>query len=362
MKKIGIITLNGNTNFGNRLQNYALQEIVKKIDNNIEVSSIWVKENSFVRFVKDSIKHILKRIKKNENKNTTRRYKNFKKFTDNNIKVYYVKKNKLNNLDSIFDNYIVGSDQVWNQTELKKNELCLCSFSQKENIISYAASFGTSKISTECIDILKKEISKFKYISVREKSGMDIILKYTEKKDVIVTVDPTMLLTKQEWEKIEKMPEVKLPKKYILNYFLGNISEKAKEEINRIANEYDCEIINILDITDKYYVSGPSEFLTLIKNAFLICTDSFHSCVFSIIYNKPFVVFERLGSKENMNSRIETLLETFDFKERMFKDTINNKLLECDYEKANKILEEQAYIGKNFLRKAIIGNERDKNG
>ena len=98
-------------------------------------------------------------------------------------------------------------------------------------------------------------------------------------------------------------------KRYILTYFLGNLSDSRKKEISRIANEYDCEIINLLDKKDPFYsCCGPSEFLYLEKNAFLICTDSFHSSVFAILYDRPFIVFNREDKLQNMNSRIANLL------------------------------------------------------
>ena len=106
--------------------------------------------------------------------------------------------------------------------------------------------------------------------------------------------------------------------KYILNYFLGNLSPKRRKEIERVAKENNCEIINILDKNDPLYVSGPSEFLYLEKNAFLICTDSFHSSVFAILYNRPFVVFDREEKGiENMGSRIDTLINKFKMNNRV---------------------------------------------
>ena len=114
-----------------------------------------------------------------------------------------------------------------------------------------------------------------------------------------------MLLSADDWDKVVKKPEQLKTNKYILNYFLGNLSETRKKEIERIAKDNGCEIINILDKDGEFYQTGPSEFLYLEKNASLICTDSFHSCVFAILYNRPFVVFDREDrfSKDELKNR-----------------------------------------------------------
>ena len=142
-------------------------------------------------------------------------------------------------------------------------------------------------------------------------------------------------------------------KKYILNYFLGNLSEKRKKEISRIAKENNCKIINILDKNDNFYSCGPSEFLYLEKNAFLICTDSFHSTVFSILFNRPFIVFDREDSEVKMSSRLETLLNKFGLKNQWFDKKIKNEQLDCDYSQVPQILKEERLKAKKFINEAL---------
>jgi len=162
-----------------------------------------------------------------------------------------------------------------------------------------------------------------------------------------------MLLTAKDWEVVLKKPAQLNCNKYILNYFLGNISEARKNEIERIANENGCEIINILDKNNPFYKTGPCEFLYLEKNAFLICTDSFHSCVFAILFDRPFVVFEREDNNVKMNSRIETLLKKFKLKNRTFEGNISKENLNHDYAEAYQILENERNIANNFLKRAL---------
>lgn len=162
-----------------------------------------------------------------------------------------------------------------------------------------------------------------------------------------------MLLTAEEWDKVSKRPKQLNTDKYILNYFLGELSEKRKKEINRIAKENNCEVINILDKNSPFYQTGPSEFLYLEKNAFLICTDSFHSCVFSIIYDRPFIVFDREDKNVSMNSRIETLLNKFELQNRKSNGSITENMLNHNYEKAYKILEKEKEKSEKFLKEAL---------
>ena len=169
-----------------------------------------------------------------------------------------------------------------------------------------------------------------------------------------------MLLTDKEWDKVSKKPSQLKSKNFILNYFLGELSEERKKAINKIANENNCDIINIMDKNDPFNECGPSEFLYLEKNAFLICTDSFHSSVFAIIYNRPFVIFERESKDEKMNSRIETLLTKLNIKNRKYNGIeITKENLEHDYSDAFKKLEEEKQKSREFLEKALDIKGRD---
>lgn len=174
-----------------------------------------------------------------------------------------------------------------------------------------------------------------------------------QRDDVEVVLDPTMLLSSEEWDKVLNKSSIKVEKKYILMYFLGQIDNEWKAEIERIAIKFDCEIINILDKDSKFYQTGPSEFLYLEKNAFLICTDSFHSSVFSIVFNVPFIIFERNSNTQSMNSRIHTLLSKFNLQSRKFTGTITSDLLKSDYKEAQQILKKEKEKSIKFLKRAL---------
>lgn len=232
-------------------------------------------------------------------------------------------------------------------------DIDLLNFAKPEQKIAFSASFGISELPEKYKQKTTEALKTFKAISVREDSGKKIVEELTGRTDVEVLVDPTMLLTPEEWDKVSKKPEQLNFDKYILCYFLGELSQQRKKEIERVAKENECKIINILDKKDPFYETGPSEFLYLEKNAFLICTDSFHSSVFAILYNRPFIVFDREDSLVKMNSRLDTLLKKFELEDRWYEGEIKKEQLKTDYTKAYEILEKERKKSINFLKKAL---------
>lgn len=364
MKKIGIVTIFDENNYGNRLQNYALQETLKKEEFEVITFKNIIKcnncPNTFMERIENSLFFVLKRIQEEiKFKKRYSRYIFFKKFDKENINTYkhYITGNNAKKIDKKFDYFIAGSDQIWNHGFRELTYIDTLQFTKSSKKISYAASLAVNDIKEKkYIDRIKNSISDFKAISVREDAGKKVIEQITGRTDVEVLVDPTMLLNEEEWNKVAKKPEyLKEDKKYILNYFLGEIPKEWENEIKKLAKEEEYEIINILEKNSKFYNTGPSEYLYLVKNASVICTDSFHSCVFSILYNKPFIVFERIVKKINMNSRIETLLKKFNLEDRKFDGKIKKENLEFDYENVKKILEVERKKSFKFLKKALDG-------
>ena len=341
--KIAIITLNGVTNFGNRLQNYALYTFLSK--QNVKVENYWK-----INFKKD-LKNLVKKfifIKKYN------RIRNFHKFNDK-IKTRYAITLK----DGRYDVVIVGSDQVWNPNWAATDDLFL-EFAKKTRKVSYAASLGVDQLEKEQYNFFKEKLKDFYMISLREKTGVDIIKTVTGRNDISLNIDPTMLLTKKDWEKVMTKPHNYEGKKYILNYFLGNISNETNKAIENYAKKNNCMIINILNEQDPFYESGPEEFLYLEKNAFLICTDSFHSSVFALIFNRPFVVFKRNDNEKNMYTRIDNFLKCFKLDNRTFNGKeITKENLKCDYTEAYKILEKERKKSEKFLKDALDIKDSD---
>lgn len=350
MLNIGLITIIDDNNYGNRLQNYAVQIVLNKFNLKCETVKNTPLFNTKNKFILRKIKYLNKKPYNTYSENINRK-KNFELFNQN---INLSSKNY-----TIFSNYnynllLVGSDQVWNPNFGRLREVDLLNVKCNKNTrkIAFSASFGVNELPAN-VDKHKllKCFNDFDNISVREDAGKEILKDLGYKGEVSVLVDPTMLLTASEWDKVSKKPEMLKTDKYILNYFLGDLSKERMNEIRRVAKENNCEVINILDKDSVFYECGPSEFLYLEKHAFLICTDSFHSSVFAILYNRPFIVFDREQENvTNMNSRLDTLISKLRLENRKYNGTyITYENMNHDYTESYKLLEIEREKSKEFL-------------
>lgn len=350
MEKCGIITLFNEYNFGNRLQNYATQEVLKRLDFDVET----------IKYV-----GLYDKVASNNTELEKSRLEKFKEFNKNinfHEETIYKEHDTHDEFHENFDYFVIGSDQIWNYTFNRVfSEKAFASFSPKHKKVSIAASFGVDLLPEEGsleYEICKKHLNEIKHISVREDAGKRMVKELTGRDDAVVLIDPTMMIEKNHWEKVMKKPEKLKTSQYILKSFLGDTDEKTKAELERVAKENGCEIIDVSDENSYYYDMGPAEFLYLEKNAFLVATDSFHSCIFAMLFDTPFLIFKRHDNvHENMHSRIETLLSTFELENRIFDGKITEELLKVDYSKANKILESKRIEAYDFLKKSLKNEE-----
>lgn len=365
MKKGIIVTLYDDFNYGNKLQNYAVYKLISS--RNIDVMNL--KNNrhlnyknkffiAYSKFILSKTKYFIKKRREFGLKYYSERKNNFKLFsslipTSNE----YFSYSKLKKFDK-FDYCFVGSDQVWNP-HMALDDLSLFTGFNNGVKVSISASFGVSELDLATKNRIKKQINKFDYVSVREKSGKEICNELLDKNEPVLLVDPTMMIDREEWEKVIKKPKVKFDfsKKFILVSFLGNIEKGLENQINELAQKNNMEVINLYKKNSEWTACGPSEFLFMEKNASIIFTDSFHSAVFGIIFNTPILVCGRNGTKENMNSRIETLLDKFYLKDRRYNGNVNDEYLKCDYSKSNEILNLEKEKANEFLE-MIINDER----
>ena len=266
-----------------------------------------------------------------------------------------------------YDYFVVGSDQVWNaRIDIVRQDIknYLAAFARQEQKIAYAASFGTDDILLEVEDLYKKELSAFKAISVRETSGVSIIKNICERDDVEVVLDPTMILTADEWRKLEQKPKYVNNQKFVVTYFLGGRNQKIKEYIENVAKKYKARVINLeieflwddrIENNDEFETT-PDEFLWLIDHAECVLTDSFHATVFSILFHKPFCTFERRAAEKGnkMGGRIETLLEKFGLLQ-YYNSIEDFKQLPEIYEHSHieSVLQKERELSSQFLRKAL---------
>lgn len=341
--RIGIITLNGYFNYGNRLQNYATQEIVKSLGYTAMTLIVDTKENS----VEKNDEWI------NQRKKRTDIFKEFSQRYINESNFSISEENIPNDLVDGFDYFVTGSDQVWNPVFRRGSSLEFLTFAPKNKRIAFAPSFGVNEIlSPEYRQNYSLWLSQIPSLSVREQAGADIIKELTGR-DAQVLVDPTLVLTKEKWLSIAKKHKNKPEKKYILTYFLGDINEEKEAQINFVSKKYNLEIVNLARVNEDAYLTGPSEFIDYINSASLVYTDSFHGAVFSILLDTPFIVFNRIDKLHSMNSRIDTLLATFNLESRLADNMSNKNIFEVNFSNLSNILETERNKSLNYLKDAF---------
>ncbi len=323
--RIGKITLDGYSNYGNLLQNYALQQVLLCYAD--EVETLWhARENFLLECYwkwgwKEPIKYLIdwKQFRTNwQNGHNGREMVRQGKLRDWAERYIHFRKD-VKNLHAVsgeYDCFVTGSDQVWDPylttDYLQANFL---TFAPSEKRISYAASISVPTIPEEKVNLFREGFLGMRGLSFREKAGRDLA-KEISGQEGEVHVDPTLLLMPEEWDAVSRTPAWYHGGDFLLTYFLG---ERPDEAIASVAKEVGLPVANLLDEkVYEHYVTGVDEFLWAIKHASLVYTDSFHGAVFSILYRRPFVVCNRLGSvvSEKMGSRIDTLLGLFHLEEK----------------------------------------------
>ncbi|WP_314065870.1 polysaccharide pyruvyl transferase family protein [uncultured Vagococcus sp.] len=376
MKKIGIVTIVDYDNYGNRLQNYAVQEILKSYGFEVEtIKNVPVNEenskiiskirNANIKLILGKLNQLMLNILKKSDKvyidALNQRRKSFLEFTNNNISesdfVISPKSIPLG-LAEKYDYFVVGSDQVWNYNFRFGSSLDFLTFAPKNIRIALSPSFGVSEVSPKYVEKYSKWLSEFKYLSVREEAGAKIIKKLINR-DASVLIDPTMMFDLLKWEQLFIASKYKPKNKYILTYILGNLNEHKQKEINNFAIKNNLVIFNLADKNNTEGFSvGPSEFLDLINDATVFFTDSFHGSIFSILFQTPFVVIDREDKTQSMNSRLETLLKRFNLQDRNYCNIQNESdYLNTDFTNINKILIEERTKMNDFLSKALSSDE-----
>lgn len=374
--KVGILTINDYNNYGNRLQNYAVQEILKSQGFEVEtiihelnkgyINNLYQKKSAgkvqkLKRIMTMSHKEKLIYLKrklshKNENPLKEIRINSFLEFTTNNIVETNFKISDGNisaTLHESYDYLVTGSDQVWNP-HFRGAPTDFLTFAPNHKRIALSPSFGVSEIPPTYVPYYKTWLSEMSHLSVREHAGAKLIKGLTGR-DAEVLIDPTLMLNKKKWLSIAK-PAVNKPKSnYILTYFLGGVPLEYQSRINGIAKENDLKIINLADEKDKdTYTTGPSEFIDFINTASVFCTDSFHGIAFSILMETPFIIFERASKGPSMNSRIETILSTFKLHSRLDKNIkTNEQVFEAEYSHIIAILEQERKKVEDYLKATL---------
>ena len=278
-------------------------------------------------------------------------------FRDNYLKVTkkrYISNSELKNNPPEADIFICGSDQIWNSKfNNGKDPAFYLDFAPQGKIkASYAASFATDRIEESVRDITKERINKLDYIGVREISALNI-LEDLGIDNGIQVMDPVFLLSKETW--LNMAYEVDKKQKYIFVYdFDGN--ELIKEIALKVAKKKSLKIYTVFksDYSDKVIKGmGPIDFISYIKNAEFVISNSFHGTAFSIIFEKQFIVVNR---KEEINTRMRDLLTILKIENRLINENYNFDLINknIDYTVVNRAIKLKVKSSKEYLENIIL--------
>jgi len=346
--KTGILTFNNTLNFGAVLQAYALQETIKSFGYSAEIlrytnEYIESKEKNQTKLSPHSIIRTVvmgRGLKQKEIK--------FKRYEKKNI--CFGKRLDFNHIDDVnnyYDKFITGSDQVWNMDITDKDWHFFLDFVKDDKKkISYAPSFGNTEFPKDCFAKTAELLKKIPSLSVREESGKKLIKKISNE-NARVVVDPTLLLSKSDWEKrIKFVPPIK---KYILVYCPHN-KNKVFQFVNKLKKTTGFPVI-YLSISPKIqlgvktiYDASPDEFMGWIKNAAYVVTGSFHGTAFSINLEKQFFY-------ESSGSRIDNLVKITGTENRnITQGDINNVI---DYSVVREKIRIQRENSLEWLRDAL---------
>lgn len=370
--KISVITRHAVPNYGSILQSYATQVFFENLGYDVEFIDYLRRDEKGENLAKTLLKG--KKWDKNiltrsvylmlQYYNYKRQFDRFSEFRKNFINLsnkQYETQFELERDLPEADIYCTGSDQVWGPIGTDEYDssyfLNFVKDKERKKIISLSSSFGFEKIGKKLNEKIKNELDKYDFITVRELTAKKLLESYGIN-NCTVTLDPTLLISKEQWELIANR-NIK-EKEYILVYQLHNSKEFEKyiKKVSKLLNKKIIRISPSLVYLFKFgklkYLPDQYQFLSYIKNADLIITDSFHGTVFSMIFNKRFISI----SPGKTSSRIRDLLSFVELNDRMIEKFTDFEIIhkDIDYNAVNKKLAEKRLLDNNYI-KDMLSND-----
>lgn len=386
--KICLVTWYNSINYGTCIQCMALAKYLENYGYDIFVPSsfgffslkdpidfirrvIFKIRNKFVEFQKIKKRNVLSDC---INKGYHEREARLSEVIKNELNIIEVNRNKdFLKLNDNIDVFITGSDQIWNPNFLSAS-MMLSFVRDDKKKIAYASSIGVSIIPNIYKRTYQRYLSRFNHIGVREEEAKIVLNKILNKNRIEQVLDPTLLVQNSElyiWAQKACIPAwIQEIENYILCYFVGE-NTQWENIVEEYSNKSGMNVIVCMSESVKvprnghvFPGAGPYEFLWLIHNARCVFTDSFHASAISINMNKDFIVYKRfkIDDKKSQNSRINSLLNTFDLQSRLVTEKNSfNKIIEnrIKYDDVNIKLKKERFKSEEFLLNAIRKNEDD---
>lgn len=374
-KRVGLITFHFAHNYGTVMQAYGLIECLRTLGisaNTIDYHPAYVVDGGKFKFplnIKDIRVNLIIAYQK-----YTKMMKNIKpdyglstKFDNFQKEYLYIDRVKYDSITAlrenppVFDVYISGSDQIWYPSEQYGVDAAYFLDFGASSIkrVSYASSFGRDFIPEDSHQEIGRLLKNINVISVREKSGVDIVNRLSNSTAYWMP-DPTILLS--SYEKIIVAPSEDRP--YMMSYILR--SGKRIFDIQKfLADRLELKIVAPYNAMRRWknigeiVYPGPKEWLGYIKYSKFVVTNSFHGTVFSVLFNKPFITIALSGNKSGLNERAKSFLSSVGLEHRLVSDLSENAVErfideEIDWFPVNEKLAKMRESGISFIKTQIM--------
>ena len=367
--KLALLSFHNAANYGAALQSYAFEKFLTDKGYDCEyinyVNTSRAHEYSMSWHIWDSLKH-------GKLKNavaytlgspfmTLRKWR-FNRFYDNYLKKtskIYKTSDDAAELNGIYDRFIVGSDQVWNPACNGDDTAFLLDFvKNSRERISYSSSFGVDSIDEKHTASYKQNLSAFHALAVREKIGCEIVKNLTGR-DAQLVLDPVMLLSKEQW--MQLIPMGGKRENYVFSYTnrdsqtadFFRTGYKLNGKKHYVLSRYTRPQDFLSSTVRVKYCMSPQEFVSVIANAELVISASFHCLAMSIILNRPFVAI--LTGDKGKDERPLNILRALDLESRILRPgmTVKDILEPIDWDLVNKKIELLRESSVDYLRRAI---------
>lgn len=360
MKRVALLTFHDSDNFGSVLQAYATCRMLSQSGFECEILDLRKPEVEQIYRIFQPM-NSKNRIANNvynlmHYRQLCSRKKKFENFRQEKMKLSNRQFSKGEDIIAAsldYDAYVVGSDQVWNMDIIDFDIAYMLPFSDQSIRVAYAASFGPGKKDIARVKEYKKYLEKFNLVTVREKVAVETLSGVLEFEPEVV-LDPVFFLNKGKWNELACNRIIN--EEYMFCYFAGGVTPEFEAFTKDYARKKGLKRVllipewkNIFRRGKRCYDTSPEGFLSLIKHASIVCTNSFHAVAFSVIFNKPFIAGTNYPGSD---SRISTLLEAANISDCEFSGT-NKEYTVPKYDLVNEYIQKRSMECKEILVNAL---------